>query len=102
MTEYGNRLNMEQKQVESSLKNAMDKGDTDAAVAAQRKLSQLAVSADRYTNVQNNRKQEQAATTGTATATTTGNHRNRQPNNLPILKPKNGRVKTTGLEKMRL
>ena len=64
MTEYGNRLNMEQQQVESSLKNAMDKGDTDAAVAAQRKLTQLAVSADRYTNIQNNRnlqeQQEQA------------------------------------------
>ena len=59
MTEYGNRLNIEQKQVEEELKNAMDKGDTDAAVAAQRKLTQLAVSADRYTSVQNNRKQQQ-------------------------------------------
>ena len=38
----------------------MDKGDTDAVVAAQRKLTQLAVSADRYTSVQNNRKQQQA------------------------------------------
>ncbi len=60
MTEYGNRLNIEQKQVENTLKEAMDKGDTDAAVAAQRKLTQLAVSADRYTSVQNNRKQQQA------------------------------------------
>ena len=62
MTEYGNRLNIEQKQVENTLKEAMEKGDTDAAVAAQRKLTQLAVSADRYTSVQNNRKQQQAQT----------------------------------------
>lgn len=60
MTEYGNRLNIEQKQVEDTLKDAMDKGDTGAAVAAQRKLTQLAVSADRYTSVQNNRKQQVA------------------------------------------
>jgi hypothetical protein len=60
MTEYGNRLNIEQKQVEDTLKDAMDKGDTGAAVAAQRKLTQLAVSADRYTSVQNNRKQQAA------------------------------------------
>ena len=63
MTEYGNRLNIEQKQVENTLKEAMEKGDTDAAVAAQRKLTQLAVSADRYTSVQNNRKQQQAQVT---------------------------------------
>ena len=55
MNEYGTRLNIEQKQAEDTLKKALDSGNTTAAVAAQRKLTQLAVSADRYTNVQNNR-----------------------------------------------
>ena len=55
MNEYGTRLNIEQKQAEDTLKKALDSGNTTAAVAAQRKLTQLAVSADRYTNIQNNR-----------------------------------------------
>ena len=55
MNEYGTRLNIEQKQAEETLKKALDSGNTTAAVAAQRKLTQLAVSADRYTNVQNSR-----------------------------------------------
>jgi len=58
MNEYGTRLNIEQKQAEDTLKKALDSGNTTAAVAAQRKLTQLAVSADRYTNVQNNRNQQ--------------------------------------------
>ena len=58
MNEYGTRLNIEQKQAEETLKKALDSGNTTAAVAAQRKLTQLAVSADRYTNVQNNRNQQ--------------------------------------------
>jgi hypothetical protein len=62
MNEYGTRLNIEQKQAEETLKKALDTGNTTAAVAAQRKLTQLAVSADRYTNVQNTRNaQEQQA-----------------------------------------
>ena len=67
MNEYGTRLNIEQKQAEDTLKQALDSGDTTAAVAAQRKLTQLAVSADRYTNIQNSRnaqeQQQQAQVT---------------------------------------
>ena len=67
MNEYGTRLNIEQQQTEDQLKKAMAAGNTDAVVAAQRKLTQLAVSADRYTNIQNNRnlqeQQEQAQVT---------------------------------------
>ena len=48
MTEYGSRLSMEQQQVESELKRAVEMGDSDATVAAQRKLTQLAVASDRY------------------------------------------------------
>ena len=59
MNEYGTRLNIEQKQAEETLKKALDTGNTTAAVAAQRKLTQLAVSADRYTNIQNSRNAEE-------------------------------------------
>ena len=48
MTEYGSRLSMEQQQVEADLKRAVEMGDSDATVAAQRKLTQLAVASDRY------------------------------------------------------
>lgn len=58
MTEYGNRLNIEQTQTEQQIKDAMDRGDTDAVIKGQRKLAELAVSADRYKNVQRNREQQ--------------------------------------------
>jgi len=48
MTEYGSRLSMEQQQVEAELKRAVEMGDSDATVAAQRKMTQLAVASDRY------------------------------------------------------
>tara|TARA_R110000737_G_scaffold336768_1_gene356470 strand:+ start:99 stop:1037 length:939 start_codon:yes stop_codon:yes gene_type:complete len=59
LTEYGNRLNIEQQQVETDIKNAMDRGDSDAMIKGQRKLAELAVSADRYKNVQRTREQPQ-------------------------------------------
>ena len=58
LTEYGNRLNMEQQQVESEIKEAMDRGDSDGMVKGQRKLTELAVSADRYKNIQRSREQQ--------------------------------------------
>jgi len=48
MTEYGSRLDIEQQQVEAELKRAVDLGDSTATVAAQKKLTELAVAADRY------------------------------------------------------
>ena len=48
MSEYGSRLGIEQQQVEAELKRAVEMGDSDATVVAQRKLTQLAVSSDRY------------------------------------------------------
>jgi len=48
MTEYGGRLEVEQKQVEADLKRAVELGDADATVSAQQRLTQLAVSKDRY------------------------------------------------------
>jgi len=66
MNEYGARLNIEQQQAEETLKKALDSGNTTAAVAAQRKLTQLAVSADRYTSVQNNRNAQQQQALATA------------------------------------
>ena len=58
MTEYGNRLNIEQTQTEAAIKEAMDRGDSDGVIKGQRKLAELAVSADRYKNVQRSKEQQ--------------------------------------------
>ena len=66
MTEYGSRLDMEQQQVEQDLKRAVETGDSDATVVAQRQLTQLAVAADRYQQAKRQQtsaqEQEQAQT----------------------------------------
>ncbi len=59
MSEYGNRLNIEQKQAEAAIKEALDRGDSEAVVQGQRKLTELAVSADRYNNIQRSREKPQ-------------------------------------------
>lgn len=64
MTEYGSRLTIEEQQVENELRAAIDRADTEATVAAQRKLSQLAVAKDRYETAkqqQERQAQQQAA-----------------------------------------
>ena len=48
MTEYGGRISVEEKQAESELKRAVELGDADATVAAQKKLTDLAVAKSRY------------------------------------------------------
>lgn len=48
MNEYGGRLTLEQQQAESELKRAVEMGDADATVAAQRKLTSLALSAQQF------------------------------------------------------
>ena len=52
MNEYGNRLEIEQKQLEAELKQAMASNDADAVIEKQRKLAQLAVSAETYNKAQ--------------------------------------------------
>ena len=48
VSEYGNRINAEQQQAENELKKAVELGDVDATVAAQKSMTQLAVAQDRY------------------------------------------------------
>ena len=48
LSEYGGRISAEQTQAEAELKRAVETGDSQATVDAQRKLTQLAVAADRY------------------------------------------------------
>ena len=45
--QYSGRVESELAQTEAALRSAMEIGDTEAAVAAQRKMTQLAVDADR-------------------------------------------------------
>ena len=61
--QYSGRVESEIAQTESALRNAMEIGDTEAAVAAQRKMTQLAVEADRAAQAKsaNERRQKAAA-----------------------------------------
>jgi hypothetical protein len=60
VNEYGSRIAAEQQQAEQQLKAAKEVGDTDLEVEAQKKMAQLAVSADKYTQAQQNAKQQLA------------------------------------------
>lgn len=60
MNEYGNRLEIEQKQVEAELKQAMASNDADTVIEKQRKLAQLAVSAETYNKAQRAQQARQA------------------------------------------
>ena len=60
LSEYGGRISAEQTQAEGELKRAVETGDSQATVDAQRKLTQLAVAADRYEQAKQQREQQQA------------------------------------------
>ena len=47
LSEYGGRITSEQESAENTLRSAMELGDTDAVVVAQRKLTELAVAQER-------------------------------------------------------
>jgi|TARA_R110000824_G_scaffold366586_1_gene555266 hypothetical protein len=51
MNEYGHRIDIEQQQVEAQLKQAMNNNDPDKVIESQRKLTQLAVAAEKYSTV---------------------------------------------------
>ncbi len=48
MDEYGGRISVEQQQAEEALKRAVEMGDTEATVEAQKKMTQMAVAQERY------------------------------------------------------
>ena len=59
MTEYGNRLNVEHRQAEAEYKRAVELGDPEATLAAQRKLTELSIQANQYTQAQQAAQQRQ-------------------------------------------
>ena len=61
LSEYGGRISAEQKQAQDELKRATDVGDTTSMVAAQQKMSQLAVAADRYHQAKATQEKQAAA-----------------------------------------
>jgi len=52
MSEYGNRLSLQQRQAEANLKRAVELGDADAQLQAQKELSQLAIAGNNYSQAQ--------------------------------------------------
>lgn len=52
MTEYGNRLQLEQQQAEAELRRAVELGDADATVQAQKRLTNLSIAANGYSQAQ--------------------------------------------------
>jgi hypothetical protein len=63
LSEYGGRISAEQTQAETELKRAVETGDSQATVDAQRKLTHLAVAADRYEQAKVQQERQQAAYT---------------------------------------
>jgi len=61
ISEYGSRISAEQSQAESLLKNAVELGDSQATVDAQRQLTKLAVAEDRYNQAKAQQEQQKAA-----------------------------------------
>jgi len=61
LSEYGGRISAEQTQAEAELKRAVETGDSQATVDAQRKLTHLAVAADRYEQARVQQEQQKAA-----------------------------------------
>ena len=60
ISEYGSRISAEQAQAEASLKSAVETGDSQATVDAQRQLTQLAVAADRYEQAKAQQEQQKS------------------------------------------
>jgi len=60
VSEYGGRVEAEQQHAEVELKKAVELGDVDATVAAQKKLTQLAVAQDRYEQARIQQEQQAA------------------------------------------
>jgi len=52
MNEYGQRLSIQQQQAEANLKRAVELGDADATVTAQKELTNLTIAADGYSRAQ--------------------------------------------------
>ena len=63
LSEYGGRISAEQTQAETELKRAVETGDSQATVDAQRKLTHLAVAADRYEQAKVQQEQQAAYAT---------------------------------------
>ena len=61
ISEYGSRISAEQAQAEAQLKNAVELGDSQATVDAQRQLTKLAVAEDRYNQAKAQQEQQKAA-----------------------------------------
>tara|TARA_R110002012_G_scaffold296572_1_gene493950 strand:- start:237 stop:950 length:714 start_codon:yes stop_codon:yes gene_type:complete len=59
LSEYGGRISSEQEGAETALRSAMDLGDTEATVAAQRKLTELAVAQERLNQAKTQQAQYQ-------------------------------------------
>lgn len=64
LNQYGERLSTQQQSAEADLRKAVELGDSDAVVAAQKKLTELAIAGDRYRGAMSQRQaqmqQEQA------------------------------------------
>jgi len=60
LSEYGGRISSEQTQAEAALKHAVETGDSQATVEAQRSLTKLAVAEDRYQQAKAQQEAQQA------------------------------------------
>ena len=59
MSEYGQRLQLQQDQAEAALRRAVELGDAEATVAAQKQLTELAIASNTYSQAQRRASQQQ-------------------------------------------
>ena len=61
MTEYGQRIQLEQQQAEAALKRAVELGDAEGTVAAQKQLTDITIAANNYSQAQRRAESNQQA-----------------------------------------
>jgi hypothetical protein len=103
LTEYGGRLGMETAQAEAALKRAVEIGDSEAMVNAQRQLSQLYSAAEKYKQVKSQKENEAQYVQQPHSSSNSHSSSNKQSSKCAaqMLKRKRGRRRTYGLGKMK-
>ena len=61
MTEYGQRIQLQQQQAEAALKRAVELGDAEGTVVAQKELTDISIAANQYTQAQRRAEANQQA-----------------------------------------
>jgi len=99
VNEYTNRVTTQMTQAEQEYARAMEMGDSQAAVEANRKLTSLSIENDRASQAKMQQERQKDATPATARSNSSSNNSNKCADQTE--KQKTGQKKTSGLVKTR-